>query len=67
MWKVRSRVSIRRLETPAGRGSGCEEVEGVASRDDMVECGLIGAGLLVLGPILEIVTGFLGLGWIVQV
>ena len=36
MWNVRSRVSIRRLETPAGRGSGCE---GAASRprDDMVE------------------------------
>jgi hypothetical protein len=65
MWKVRSRVSIRRLETPAGRGSGCEGVEGVASRDDMVECGLIGVGGWMLRPILEIVTGLLGLGWIV--
>jgi hypothetical protein len=58
MWNVRSRVSIRRLETPAGRGSGCE---GVASKDDMVETErewVFGGP----GSILEIVTGLLGLG-----
>lgn len=34
MWNARSRVSIRRLETPVGRASGCE---GMAFKDDTVE------------------------------